>query len=248
MQSCCCLKPTVLLLDEPTKGLDSAFKAVFARIIRKATSDGQRVVMVSHDVEFCAKYAHRCLMLFNGEIVAEGTPREFFSGNGFYATAASRISRGVIDGAVTAEDVIYSCTGENREEDVDFFDPPELPIDQPVKTERQKLPKYKTFLGLGGALLVFGILENLDYLPFIPPHNLPFWLNFCFIAVPVILIMADFGRLNRQNPTLFLKKEACKAHNRRGNNDSAAYSRDDLYRKCLPLRSKISFYIAVGAV
>ena len=203
------LKPAVLLLDEPTKGLDSAFKAVFARIIRKLTSDGCAVVMVSHDVEFCAKYAHRCLMLFDGDIVAEGTPREFFSGNGFYATAASRISRGVIDGAVTAEDVIYSCTGENREEDVDFFDdPPELPDDPSVKTERQKLPKYKMILGLGGALLlVFGILENLDYMPFIPAHILPFWLNFCFIAIPVILITAAFGRRSAKSIDAFFEKK-----------------------------------------
>lgn len=105
------LQPEILLLDEPTKGLDSEFKVIFADIIRTLTNSGVTVVMVSHDVEFCAKYPHRCVMLFNGEIVAQSTPREFFSSNSFYTTSANRISRNIIEKAVTADDVIYCCTG-----------------------------------------------------------------------------------------------------------------------------------------
>ena len=47
--------------------------------------------MVSHDVEFCARYAHRCALFFDGSVVTEASPRAFFSGNSFYTTAANRI-------------------------------------------------------------------------------------------------------------------------------------------------------------
>ena len=70
-------EPEVLLLDEPTKGLDAEFKKTFARIIRRLTKRGVCVIMVSHDAEFCASFADRCAMFFDGAIVAEGTPREF---------------------------------------------------------------------------------------------------------------------------------------------------------------------------
>ncbi|MDR1815710.1 MAG: ATP-binding cassette domain-containing protein [Clostridiales Family XIII bacterium] len=99
-------RPKILLLDEPTKGMDSFFKEKFSRILRRLTADGASVLMVSHDVEFCARHADRCALFFNGSVVSEGAPREFFSGNSFYTTAASRMSRGLIDGAVTAEDIL----------------------------------------------------------------------------------------------------------------------------------------------
>lgn len=89
-------EPEVLLLDEPTKGLDAEFKRVFARIIRRLCARGVCVIMVSHDAEFCASYASRCAMFFDGAIVAEGTPREFFSSGSFYTTSASRMARGLL--------------------------------------------------------------------------------------------------------------------------------------------------------
>jgi ABC-type dipeptide/oligopeptide/nickel transport system ATPase component len=99
-------KPKLLLLDEPTKGMDSFFKEKFAAILRRLCTDGLGVLMVSHDVEFCARYADRCALFFNGSIVSEGTPREFFSGNSFYTTAANRMVRGLFPGAVTAEEIV----------------------------------------------------------------------------------------------------------------------------------------------
>ena len=67
--------------------------------------------MVSHDIEFCAKYADRCALFFDGNIVTEAEPRTFFSGNSFYTTAANRIARDVLPDAVTPEDVIAACGG-----------------------------------------------------------------------------------------------------------------------------------------
>ena len=87
------LNPEILLLDEPTKGLDAEFKQVFAEILQILLRRGTAVLMVSHDIEFCARYAHRCALFFDGGIVTEGTPRNFFSGNSFYTTAANRMAR-----------------------------------------------------------------------------------------------------------------------------------------------------------
>ena len=72
--------------------------------------------MVSHDVEFCARYADVVAMFFDGQILTADTPRRFFGANSFYTTAAHRMSRHVFDGAVTAEDVI-TLYRKNQEAD-----------------------------------------------------------------------------------------------------------------------------------
>lgn len=98
-------EPKLLLLDEPTKGLDSFFKLKFADILDKLKKQGITVVMVSHDVEFCAEYADMVSMFFDGQIVTTDTPHRFFGQNSFYTTAANRMSRCVFRNAVTAADV-----------------------------------------------------------------------------------------------------------------------------------------------
>ena len=97
--------PRILLLDEPTKGLDSFFKVQFAAILRKLQDAGITIVMVSHDVEFCAEYADVISMFFDGQILTTDTPHRFFGQNSFYTTAANRMSRCVFQNAVTAGDV-----------------------------------------------------------------------------------------------------------------------------------------------
>ena len=136
-------EPEVLLLDEPTKGLDAEFKRVFARIIKRLCARGVCVIMVSHDAEFCASYASRCAMFFDGAIVAEGTPREFFSSGSFYTTSASRMARGLLPGAITPEDVIAACGGEVPPE-------PDLPADggdaAEIQTQEEAREQAKTYL------------------------------------------------------------------------------------------------------
>ncbi len=99
------LKPKILLLDEPTKGLDPFFKLTLAGIFQKLKAEGVTIFMVSHDIEFCAEYADRCAMFFDGDIASIGTPREFFAGNSFYTTAANRIARQWAPEAITWEEV-----------------------------------------------------------------------------------------------------------------------------------------------
>ena len=106
-------EPRLLLLDEPTKGIDSFFKEKLAKILCRLKSQGVTIVMVSHDVEFCAKYADLVSMFFDGQILTTDTPRRFFGGNSFYTTAAARMSRHLFRQAVTAEDVVSLCL-QNR--------------------------------------------------------------------------------------------------------------------------------------
>lgn len=98
-------EPRLLLLDEPTKGLDSFFKQSFAGILKDLCRQGITVVMVSHDVEFCAEYADLVSMFFDGQLLTTDTPRRFFGSNSFYTTAANRMSRHFFENAVTARDV-----------------------------------------------------------------------------------------------------------------------------------------------
>jgi energy-coupling factor transporter ATP-binding protein EcfA2/uncharacterized membrane protein len=105
------LEPQILLLDEPTKGMDAGFKQTFAMILKRLKRQGRAIVMVSHDVEFCAGNADRCAMLFDGAFAADAPPPAFFSGNSFYTTAASRMARRLLPQAVTAEALIEACGG-----------------------------------------------------------------------------------------------------------------------------------------
>ena len=132
------LDPEILLLDEPTKGLDAEFKQVFAVILKTLQRRGITIFMVSHDVEFCAEYADRCALFFDGSIVTEGTPRAFFAGNSFYTTSANRMARGLLPEAITAADVIAACGGEvppkpELDEDV-------TPLPKPAEEAEGKKP------------------------------------------------------------------------------------------------------------
>ena len=75
------------------------------------------MILVSHDVEFCAKYADFVSMFFDGQILTTDTPRRFFGANCFYTTAANRMSRHVFRDAVTASDMI-ALLGANKEQTV----------------------------------------------------------------------------------------------------------------------------------
>ena len=101
--------PDLILLDEPTKGIDNVMKHKLAQKLLSLCKAGKTVVMVSHDTEFCAAYCTRCAMLFRGRVASVGTPAEFFSRHYFYTTAANKIARDVFPGAVTEEEVERLC-------------------------------------------------------------------------------------------------------------------------------------------
>ena len=107
-------QPEILLLDEPTKALDCRFKNTFAQLLKKLKEQGITIIMVSHDVEFCAEHADMVSMFFDGQVMATDTPGNFFGSNSFYTTAANRMSRSVFEKAVTAGDVV-ELYRKNRE-------------------------------------------------------------------------------------------------------------------------------------
>ena len=148
--------PNILLLDEPTKGLDAAFKRQLAQILRQLQAGGVTIVTVSHDVEFCAEFADRCALFFDGGITAEGTPRSFFSGNCFYTTAADRIARERLPGAVTVQDVAAACGAPLPEDEpLPAYSPP---LPQPERAESlRKLPLWRKILGAVSGLAALGL-------------------------------------------------------------------------------------------
>ena len=103
------LNPKIILLDEPTKGLDAYCKEEIGKMLLKLRDMGVTIVVVSHDIEFSARYSDRCAMFFDGSIVSEGTPKEFFLGNNFYTTVSNRIARNIFEDTLIYEDVVSLC-------------------------------------------------------------------------------------------------------------------------------------------
>lgn len=99
-------EPKILLLDEPTKGVDAYSKIALSKILQEIKSDGVTIITVTHDVEFASIVADRCGLFFDGEVLSSLVPQEFFSKNNFYTTASSRISRDKFSNAVTVDDVV----------------------------------------------------------------------------------------------------------------------------------------------
>lgn len=89
-------KPDILLMDEPTKGLDASFKKTLGAILRKLSDKGMTLVIVSHDLEFTAEYACKCGLMFQGRLTAYGDTHSFFTDFNLYTTKARLISRGIL--------------------------------------------------------------------------------------------------------------------------------------------------------
>ena len=102
-------RPQILLLDEPTKGVDSHAQTAVLEVLRRLKAEGITILLVTHDVEFAARCADRCALFFRGEIVSEDAPARFFDENSFYTTSANRICRGWYEGVATVEDAAELC-------------------------------------------------------------------------------------------------------------------------------------------
>lgn len=164
------LNPQILLLDEPTKGLDFAFKETFAEILKKLTANGVTVIMVSHDIEFCASYADRCAMFFDGEITSVGTPENFFAGNSFYTTSAHRMARSIIPNAVLTSDIISAFgrsvpkmkKSEKTLTDIPIADS-ETIAQIPALPEKKKAKKNTTAMLLTILAMIFTIYAGIRF-------------------------------------------------------------------------------------
>lgn len=105
-------KPEILLLDEPTKGLDTFAKDKLGDTLKRLCEKGLTVLLVTHDIEFAAKFSDRCGLLFDGMITSEGESGKFFASNILYTASAIKLSRGFLNNAVTAEDIIGCVNGK----------------------------------------------------------------------------------------------------------------------------------------
>lgn len=159
-------EPEILLLDEPTKGLDAAMKEILAKLLADLKDSGICIITVSHDIEFCAACGDRCGLLFDGQITSEGVPEEFFCSNNFYTTAANRICRDTDSHVVTCKDAIRLVGGRDTVEETKNDCSEELPFPagspanaiQPEKAGSDKLPFWRkagTAIAVGLALLVY---------------------------------------------------------------------------------------------
>ena len=99
------IKPDLLLLDEPTKGLDPWNKKLLAELLHRYRQQGGTVFLTTHDVEFAARFCDECSLLFGGRIVSSAPTRTFFSANALYTTNAARIMNGKIKNGLLCEDV-----------------------------------------------------------------------------------------------------------------------------------------------
>ena len=202
------LNPDILLMDEPTKGLDAEFKQVFAEILQVLLRRGVSILMVSHDIEFCASYAHRCALFFDGNVVTEAAPRAFFSGNNFYTTSANRMARGLLPGAVTAEDVIAACGGELPPAPILPEDGGILPEPDADSTSWKppKLPLWRKAIaalaGLAALIVFFQAVGMTDLTALIRSDGMTsaadrqLWLDVGFIAA-LTVFAAAIGRRSR---------------------------------------------------
>ena len=185
-------KPDLLVLDEPTKGLDACFKRKLATILKSLQKNGMTVLMVTHDIEFCAEYADICAMFFDGKIVSEAPPRKFFAENNFYTTSAKRMADGIIENAVLDKDIIRALGGEaenltETNDELNYILPKKTVIKQ-GKKEYKKLNVHNVVLGI-----VFVILFVMTQCLFCGRYDN--WKNYVAQTISILFIAAAMFNL-----------------------------------------------------
>ncbi len=182
------LEPEILLLDEPTKGMDAVFKEEFADILADLKADGVTVLMVSHDIEFCAEYADRCALMFDGSITSSGAPREFFKGKNFYTTSANRMARTRLPEAVLSRDIILACGG-NEPKKEKRVRKPEYPETENKTADSKEKCKKSSYAGIVAGS-IFVMLFVFTVLIWAKVINIPGVTDAGFLTAGVLRIAA----------------------------------------------------------
>ena len=107
----------ILVLDEPVKGMDGFLKQKMAEIMLELKKQGKTIILVSHDLEFCAGISDRCALFFDGGIASVNDPRTFFAENSFYTTSANRMVRHIDPRVVTIEDIVTLWKPESSQKE-----------------------------------------------------------------------------------------------------------------------------------
>lgn len=110
-------EPDIILLDEPTKGIDPFFCKNIGEWLEELKNMGKTIVIVSHDVEFCALFADKCGLIFDRNIESYTDSHSFFAGNIFFTTDTNRIMSDFFKDCVTCDEAveaIHRCLEDNR--------------------------------------------------------------------------------------------------------------------------------------
>jgi energy-coupling factor transporter ATP-binding protein EcfA2 len=99
--------PEVLLLDEPTRGLDANLKEGLGELLVALTKQGTAVLLVTHDVEFAAEISDRVIIMSDGEIVAAGDKRKILTNSLYYSPQVNRLFKGIDDSVLSIADSLF---------------------------------------------------------------------------------------------------------------------------------------------
>lgn len=155
--------PSILLLDEPTKGMDANFKRQFASILCDIKKSGTTVIMVSHDVEFCAEYSDRCALMFDGAVTSVGSAQSFFKKNIFYTTACVRITRGITKETVLVKDAIKLLKGkEEKCNNTKYAYESIIRLEQKTEKKKSKPSYIRIVFGILFACIFFYMNSRVD--------------------------------------------------------------------------------------
>jgi energy-coupling factor transport system ATP-binding protein len=95
--------PEVLILDEPTRGMDWDSKETLGRYLRELCNYGTSVVLITHDVDFAADYTDNIALMFDGSIIASGECRDIVKDAIYYSPQAAKVFRGLCSIVKTSE-------------------------------------------------------------------------------------------------------------------------------------------------
>ena len=99
-------KPEVLLVDEPTRGLDRALKTLLGNLLREFIGRGAAILLVTQDIDFAAEYADRVGLLHQGELLEVVERKTFFDRTMFYTPTVRRLFRGIAEGLASVEEAV----------------------------------------------------------------------------------------------------------------------------------------------
>lgn len=103
-------RPRLIILDEPTRGVDFRLKADLGKFLQKEAEKGSTVIVVTHDVEFAAEFAAKVAMMFSGRIVSDGEKHEVLGKSIFYSPQIGKMCMGICEGILTfaeAKEIIF---------------------------------------------------------------------------------------------------------------------------------------------
>ncbi|EFG87128.1 ABC transporter, ATP-binding protein [Clostridium carboxidivorans P7] len=103
------LRPEIILLDEPTRGLESDLKDRLGNILKKLNDQGTAIILVTHDTDFASKFCTGYVIMFNGRIIAKGRREDILGQGIFYTTSINKLVRDKDRSIFTLDEALSRC-------------------------------------------------------------------------------------------------------------------------------------------